>query len=199
MRRVIDVTKALRPYFLNANQPIGIITNIGGFSQDSPLSSNEIQDCRARLRESLSELNDTAVQIWPQTMPPFPWHFGGQRFHNLFVDADEIVEFCLEMNMKVCLDISHSKLACNHHRQSFQLFLEKVLPLTAHLHIADSAGVDGEGLQIEDGEIDFYALGEAMPQYAPQASWIPEIWQGHENQGEGFWRALERLEKHQVY
>jgi sialic acid synthase SpsE/sugar phosphate isomerase/epimerase len=199
MRRVIEVTKALRPYFMNANQSIGIITNVGGFSQDSPLSSNEIKDCRARLRESLSELNDAAVQIWPQTMPPFPWHFGGQRFHNLFVDVDEIVEFCLEMTMRVCLDISHSKLACNHNRQSFQLFLEKVLPLTAHLHIADSAGVDGEGLQIEEGEIDFYALGEAMQEYAPQASWIPEIWQGHENQGEGFWRALERLEKHQVY
>jgi len=199
MWRVIEVVKALRPYFLNASQPIGIITNVGGFSQDSPLSSHEIKDCRARLRDSLSELNDAAVQIWPQTMPPFPWHFGGQRFHNLFVDADEIVKFCLEMDMRVCLDISHSKLACNHNRQSFQLFLEKVLPLTSHLHIADSAGVDGEGLQIEEGEVDFYALGEAIQLYAPQASWIPEIWQGHENQGEGFWRALEQLEKHQVY
>ena len=26
-----------------------------------------------------------------QTMPPFPWHFGGQSHHNLFVDADEII------------------------------------------------------------------------------------------------------------
>jgi len=199
MQRVIAVTKALRPYFLNADQPIGIITNVGGFSQDAPLSEKEISDCRARLRESLAELNDPAVEIWPQTMPPFPWHFGGQRFHNLFVDAEEIVEFCSEMDVRICLDVSHSKLACNHQKQSFQLFLEQVLPYTAHLHIADSQGVDGEGLQIEEGEIDFYALGEAMQQYAQKVSWIPEIWQGHENQGEGFWRALERLEKLQVY
>ena len=199
MRRVIEVTKALRPYFFNANQPIGIITNVGGFSQNSPLSRDKIQKCWSRLRESLSELNDAAVQIWPQTMPPFPWHFGGQRFHNLFVDADEIVEFCNELNMRICLDVSHSKLACNHTNQSFQLFLEKVLPLTSHLHIADSRGVDGEGLQINTGEVDFYALGEAMQKFAPKASWIPEVWQGHENQGQGFWCALERLEIQNVF
>ena len=132
-------------------------------------------------------------------MPPFPWHFGGQRYHNLFVDPDEIVQFCTDMNLRICLDVSHSKLACNQRNQSFQLFLEKVLPFTAHLHIADSKGVDGEGLQIETGEIDFYALGEAMHTFAPQASWIPEVWQGHENMGEGFWYALERLEKQNVY
>lgn len=199
MKRVIAVAKALRPHFQNANQRIGIITNVGGFSQDKHLSKSEITSCRDRLRESLFELMDPAIQIWPQTMPPFPWHFGGQRFHNLFVHADEIVDFCKEMDMKVCLDVSHSKLACNYRKESFQLFLEKVLPYSAHLHIADSKGVDGEGLQINEGEIDFYALGETMQKITPQASWIPEIWQGHENQGEGFWRALDRLEKSQVY
>jgi hypothetical protein len=30
---------------------------------------------------------------------------------------------------------------------------------------------------------------------APRASFIPEIWQGHTNEGEGFWVALARLEK----
>ena len=29
----------------------------------------------------------------------------------------------------------------------------------------------------------------------PGASFIPEIWQGHVNDGEGFWIALERLEQ----
>ena len=131
-------------------------------------------------------------------MPPFPWHFGGQRFHNLFVEPAEIVAFCEELNLRICLDVSHSKLACNQHKISFQRFLEQVLPHTAHLHLADAKGVDGEGLAIGEGQIDFYALGEAMKQYAPKASWIPEIWQGHENQGEGFWSALERLEQNQV-
>ena len=68
-------------------------------------------------------------------------------------------------------------------------------PLTAHLHIADSEGVDGEGLQIGEGEIDFPALAEYLQKTAPNASFIPEIWQGHKNEGEGFWVALEELER----
>ena len=32
-------------------------------------------------------------------------------------------------------------------------------------------------------------------QLAPQAGFIPEIWQGHKNNGEGFWIALDRLER----
>ena len=64
-----------------------------------------------------------------------------------------------------------------------------------HLHLVDAAGVDGEGLQIGDGEIDFAALAKSLDQLAPKASFIPEIWQGHKNEGEAFWVAMERLEK----
>jgi transposase len=37
--------------------------------------------------ESLSKLDQEGVELIPPIMPPFPWHFGGQRFQNLFVDA----------------------------------------------------------------------------------------------------------------
>jgi sugar phosphate isomerase/epimerase len=127
-------------------------------------------------------------------MPPFPWHFGGQRYHNLFVDPDDIANFCKQHNYRICLDVSHSKLACNQHKLSFKKFMEQVAPYTAHLHIADALGVDGEGLQIGEGDIDFPALGEILTKVAPDASFIPEIWQGHKNEGEGFWIALEKLE-----
>ena len=43
------------------------------------------------------------VEIVAQTMPSFPWHFGGQAFHNLFMDLDEIVQFCSANNMRICL------------------------------------------------------------------------------------------------
>ena len=194
MKRVIAVVQQLRCYFSNELETIGIVTNVGGFSQDAPLSPKEKKLRQTLLRESLDILRDESVEIWPQTMPPFPWHFGGQRFHNLFVNAEDIGELCQSLDIRVCLDVSHSKLACNHSKLSFQKYLESVLPYAAHIHIADSRGVDGEGLQIGEGEIDFYALGKAIQSYAPNASWIPEIWQGHENNGEGFWRALELLE-----
>ena len=62
------------------------------------------------------------------------------------------------------------------------------------MHLADAKGVDGEGLQIQDGEIDWVQLFALMDELAPKASFIPEIWQGHKNNGEGAWLALERLE-----
>ena len=83
---------------------------------------------------------------------------------------------------------------CNQYHYSFTKFLEEVLPITSHMHLADATGIDGEGLQIEEGDIDFYSLGKLINKHAPYVSWIPEVWQGHENNGEGFWTALERLE-----
>jgi hypothetical protein len=96
--------------------------------------------------------------------------------------------------MRVCLDVSHSKLACNHHRWSFHEFLNTVGPHTAHLHMADASGVDGEGLQVGEGDVDWVAVCGTLDRLAPSATFIPEIWQGHKNEGEGFWVALDRLE-----
>jgi N-acetylneuraminate synthase len=145
--------------------------------------------------ESLGKVDQSGVEIIPQTMPPFPWHFGGQRFHNLFMVADEIVSFCERFGYRVCLDISHSQLSCNHFKNSFREFLQRVGPHSAHLHIVDAEGVDGEGLQIGEGMVDFAMVAEVLARSAPDASFIPEIWQGHKNDGAGFWLALDRLEE----
>ena len=56
-------------------------------------------------------------------------------------------------------------------------------------------GVDGEGPQIGDGEIDWPTTAAQLERLAPHIPFIPEIWQGHVNDGEGFWIALERLEQ----
>jgi N-acetylneuraminate synthase len=194
LQRVIDITRQLKPFFKKATRPC-IVTNVGGFTSDTILSLSVRQQLYKTLYESLSKLDTDGVEIIPQTMPPFPWHFGGQQNHNLFVDPKDIADFCRQYNYRVCLDISHSKLACTHRKVSFKEFLEQVGSYTAHLHIADAKDVDGEGLQIGEGEIDFYALAKDLESYAPQASFIPEIWQGHKNDGEGFWVALERLEE----
>ena len=194
VQRVIQATLKLKKYFKKTKSPL-IIINVGGHSQNSPLPVSERQKLYSLALESLSKLDQEGVELIPQSMPPFPWHFGGQRFQNLFVDATEIADFCLNNNYRVCLDISHSKLACNHYRWSFKKFIESVAPYSAMFHIVDASGVDGEGLQIGEGEVDFALLGEQLNALAPNAGFIPEIWQGHKNDGEGFWIALERLEK----
>ena len=40
----------------------------------------------------------------------------------------------------------------------------------------------------------FERLKNILNNGCPNASFIPEIWQGHKNNGEGFWIALEKLE-----
>lgn len=194
LKRVVALTRTLMPFFRKSTRPL-IIINAGGFTLDAPMPASQRGRYYRMIAESLGELDRDGVEIVPQTMPPFPWHFGGQRYHNLFVDSNDIAEFCRDYGYRVCLDISHSKLACNHYKWSLKSFIEQVGPYTAHLHIVDAEGVDGEGLQIGEGDIDFGALAESLRVAAPDASFVPEIWQGHKNDGEGFWIALDRLEK----
>ena len=147
-----------------------------------------------RFAKSLGELEMEGVELIPQTMAPFPWHFGGQRYQNLFVKIDEIVEWCRNLELRMCFDVSHSLLTCNHFGVDFYEFTKRIAPFAAHLHLGDGKGLNGEGLQIGDGDLDFVRLGEILQAGCPNASFIPEIWQGHKNGGEGFWIALERLE-----
>jgi sialic acid synthase SpsE/sugar phosphate isomerase/epimerase len=183
LQRVVEITRQLRRHFVRAERP-RIVVN----------AAARRPQYYALILDSLRQMDLRDVEVIPQTMPPFPWHFGGQRYQNLFVDPRETREFCDRHGYRVCLDVSHSKLACNHHKWSFDEFVRTVGPVTTHLHVADASGSDGEGLQIGEGEIDIPALCRALGEAAPAASFIPEIWQGHKDEGQGFWRALDRLE-----
>ena len=194
LQRVIDLTRSLKQYFKKATKPL-IIVSIGGFTKDAPVNTSVRDQWYGLVAESLSQLDTQGVEIIPQTVPPFPWYFGGQLYLNLFVQPEDTVKFCEDYGFRVCLDISHSKLASTHFNSSFKEFVDLVGPYTAHLHIVDAKGVDGEGIQIGEGEIDFLALAESLEKTTSKSSFIPEIWQGHKNDGDGFWIALERLEK----
>ena len=192
-QRVINITRELKQFFPQTLRPM-IVANIGGFTMDQPLAPEVIEDYYLRFAKSLGELDLDGVELIPQTMAPFPWHFGGQRHQNIFVRMEEIVEWCEKLKLRMCFDISHSRLTCNHFGVDFYEFAEKIAPLSAHLHLGDALGVNGEGLQIGDGDIDFHRLGSILKNGCPNASFIPEIWQGHKNGGEGFWVAMDRLE-----
>jgi sialic acid synthase SpsE/sugar phosphate isomerase/epimerase len=190
---VIDITRGLKKFFPKTTRP-PIVANIGGFTMDEPLSPERKAECYRIFAASLAELDLDGVELIPQTMAPFPWHFGGQRHQNIFIFPEESAAFCAKHDLRMCVDISHTKLAANHFGFDFAEGLAQLGPHTAHLHFGDAKGLDGEGLQIGEGEIDFAQVGAILRKHAPGASFIPEIWQGHKNMGEGFWTALERLE-----
>ncbi len=194
LQRVIEIARRLKPFFKKTDR-VPLIVSVGGFSKDRPISREYRGILYDRVAKSLSELDTDGVEILPQTLPPFPWYFGGQLYCNIFVDAEDTVKFCQDHGYRVCLDVSHSQLAVNHRKSSFTEFVDLVGPYTGHLHLVDAEGVDGEGVQIGDGEINFAALSDQLARFAPHAGFIPEIWQGHKNEGEGFWLALERLEQ----
>lgn len=192
-QRVIDITRKLKVFFPNTPRPL-IVANIGGFTMDAQLPQELISSYYERFGLSLEQLDMDGVELIPQTMAPFPWHFGGQRFQNIFVKIDEIVQWCDTLKLRMCYDVSHSALTCNHLGYDFYEFSERIAPYVAHLHLGDAKGLNGEGLQIGQGDIDFKRLGSILKESCPNASFIPEIWQGHKNGGEGFWIAMEELE-----
>ena len=193
LQRVVELTRALKPKFLKATTPV-IIVSMGGSSTHTPLQVSERPRLYQRVADALARIDSDGVEITAQTLPPFPWYVGGQRHCNLFVDPAEVLEFSRKTGVRITLDVSHTKLTTNHTGESFTAAMEMLLPVTAHLHLADSSGVDGEGLQVGEGDIDWQVLCEQINRLAPNASFIPEIWQGHVGGGQGFWVALERLE-----
>jgi N-acetylneuraminate synthase len=193
LNRVCSITRGLKQFFPSTERPV-IVINAGGFSATAFLPKERRPDMYRRVAASLAEIDQSGVEIIIQTMPPFPWHFGGQSHHNLFVDADEIQEFCSGYGYRICYDISHSMMACNYYKWKLTDFTRKVGVHTAHMHVVDALGVDGEGVQIGKGDVDFTELARDLTQYASSAQFIPEVWQGHKNQGEGFWSALDFLE-----
>ena len=194
LNNVIDKTNKLKVYFNKTKCPV-VVVNAGGWERSSFINNDEKNKKYSLLQESLKEIELNSIQIAIQTMPPFPWHFGGQSFHNLFVCADEIVNFC-EKNpeIKICLDISHTMMACNYYGWDFIDYIKKISPYVVHLHVVDAKGTDGEGVEIGKGDVNFKELFKVLKKHQKNIQFIPEIWQGHNNKGEGFWNALNFLD-----
>ncbi|QXC60270.1 N-acetylneuraminate synthase family protein [Aquihabitans sp. G128] len=191
--RCLELTRRMKPLFPSTERPT-VIVSLGGFTADAPLAATERQARYDRVRAGLDRLDRTGVELVAQTLPPFPWYLGGQLHCNLFVDPEDTARFARDADIGLCLDVSHSKLACNHRGTSFATFVETLGPHVRHLHLVDATGSDGEGIQVGDGDIDWPVLAEQLDRLAPGVAFIPEIWQGHKNDGEGFWMALDRLE-----
>lgn len=194
LRRVIGVAEDLGRFFTGPDRPV-LIVSLGGFTSDRPVAPADRAPMYDRVVAALAEVDHSGVELVAQTLPPYPWYLGGQLFCNLFVDPDDTVAFLDAAGIGLCLDVSHTKLAANHRGASFAEWVELLAPRARHLHVVDAAGVDGEGLQIGEGEVDFGVLAAQLDRLCPDAGFIPEIWQGHRNDGEGFWLALDRLER----
>ncbi|MDR0673994.1 MAG: N-acetylneuraminate synthase family protein [Zoogloeaceae bacterium] len=191
LQGVVDAALAVAEFFPGAADVL-IVANVGGFSADAPAPLERRAELYRRFYESCAQVRFGRAELIPQNMAPFPWHFGGQRHQNIFMMPEELAREAQEHKLRLCLDLSHLSMSCFHFGLDFQASLQTLLPHTAHLHIADALGDNGEGVPMGEGGIDWPRTWAQIRAF-PEISFIPEIWQGHKDHGAGFWSALEFL------
>jgi N-acetylneuraminate synthase len=185
VQRTIELTHAMAPHF--AGRP-KVIVHPGAMSLNQKLDKEALR--RALLR-STQAINPEDTELLFENLPPYPWYFGGQWKGNYFMDAEEIRSFCEETGVGLCFDLSHAALYCNAKEKELASFIRVVMPYIRHIHFADGYGLDGEGVQLGQGEIDLERILPLFSDY--EGTWVPEIWRGHLNSGQGFIQALEVL------
>ena len=191
LEKTIDAAQKIHRLQGLSDEP-SLVLNCGGFSESAFLPKEDRTIKTEMLIEALVRARGLGCRILPQTMPPFPWHFGGKRFHNLMTSAENITTICGHTQTQICLDISHSFMWCEYSGVDLYEFVSEIKEYVSHMHISDSSSITDEGLQIGAGNIDFVKLAEALDGCGE--TFIVEVWQGHENQGCGFDIALKNLE-----
>ena len=186
MQKTINLTREMANHFVGLPK---VIVHPGAMSLDHPIADR--QALYDHLRRSVAELDYEGVELLLENLPPHPWYFGGQWLTNAFMDACEIRDFIAPLGLNICYDSSHHKLYCNWAHVDFYEQVALLLPYIRHLHLSDGAGLDGEGLQIGEGTIDWVRFFDVIGEY--RGTMIPEIWRGHQRQGEGFLIAIQRL------
>ena len=186
IQKTIHLTREMTPYFVGTPK---VVVHPGAMSLDHFIPDH--QSLYANLHRSLDEIDTAGVELLLENLPPHPWYFGGQWLTNAFMDAFEIRDFITARGLNMCYDTSHHKLYCNYARVDFYEQLQVLLPYIHHLHLSDGAGLDGEGLQIGEGTIDWVKFFQVLGDY--HGTMIPEIWRGHQRQAEGFLVAIQRL------
>lgn len=189
VQRVIDLARRISPHFEGRPK---VVVHMGGMDIKPVVDNRHLIQLAY---DSMRQLNRAGVVFLAENNPPRPWYFSGQWYDNAFCAPEEMLEFCAEFDVPMCFDFSHAKLYCNVTGFDFYEYVKLVAPITRHLHICDAYGVDGEGMQVGEGEIDMAKTCRLLAEHGDfsQMSWTPEIWQGHNHGYAGFLTAFSRL------
>jgi sialic acid synthase SpsE/sugar phosphate isomerase/epimerase len=190
----LNKVREFRIYFGKTEKKIKVVLHPGGMSYNEFVSPKERSKMYTRLAQALKKLDQTGIELLLENLPPFPWYKGGQWFSNTFMDAGEIRDFAKKYGYSLCYDTSHAQLYCTYAKKDPIEFFKTIKPFVKHIHLSDGIGTDGEGIQIDEGEVPLKTL---MPEILSAHTTVsPEIWMGHRYNGEGFIIALKRLKKY---
>ncbi len=192
LERTINLSRKLKRHFPKSKDRTKIVLHPGGHSFEKNENLNKT-DMYKNLQKNMNYFKKDDYEIVLENIPPFPWYFGGRYYQNIFSDHNEIDEFCKSSNMRMCFDTSHAQLYCNSNKISMKKYSKKIINHTCYMHLSDAIGIDGEGAQIGLGNVDFEFILSFFQ--SKNLGFIPEIWQGHLNKGEGFKIALNKIDK----
>lgn len=169
-----------------------IVLHVGGMSL-----LDHGYDCSMITKKAeniLRHLNLDNVELLPENLPPRPWYLGGQWHQYGYMRPEDMASFCKSLSLGMTFDICHAQLYCKYAGIDLVDYAKIVLPYIRHVHISDAHGIDGEGVQIGEGELNFDDLFRYLEKI--QFSWVPEIWSGHVNHGRGTYHGLCCLKKY---
>lgn len=147
-----------------------------------------------KCKKLLSLYQEKGCLILPQWLPPFAWYFGGSKSLQVFNKKKDI-ELIKKFSIPICLDVSHFCMGFASNNLDIRDF-EELLDLSEHIHLADSKGTDGEGIQIGKGDKkNRIILKKALLSSKVK---VLEVWQGHLNECKGFYDSFKELSKLRV-
>lgn len=196
LQRAIDKTLEI-----SSNFPLKrpkFVVHLGGMSLDHVTKEGNTALMMERATDNFKKLkfNSDDIEILPENLPPRPWYLGGQWFQYGFMHSEDMINFCNHFGFKMTYDICHAALHCHHADISLNEYTKEVLPLVSHFHLSDAIGIDGEGVQIGEGEVDFDSFFKEMEHFNQDFSWVTEIWSGHVNHGAGCRNSMHSLNKY---
>lgn len=181
LQRTVDFAKALQD-LTGRNVPI-----VGSFS----VVHDDLAEFYANHAALLAKYREQGISILPQWLPPIAWYFGGSvKLHAMNQRQD--VDFIQQHALPICMDVCHLCMGDSLFGFDAEGMIDTLRPYIEHVHIADAAGIDGEGLHFGEGDQQNMAAIRASMNI--DCMKVIEVWQGHLDDGAGFAKALTSLD-----
>jgi sialic acid synthase SpsE/sugar phosphate isomerase/epimerase len=180
LQRTVDFAYALQQR-TGRNVPV-----VGSFS----VVHKDLKEFYEQHAAMLAKFRDQGVLILPQWLPPVAWYFGGSVKLEA-VNQQQDVDYISRYKLPICMDVCHLCMGDSVFNFNSVNMINSLLPLIKHVHIADAAGIDGEGLHFGEGDPkNLKAISKVMDVDVMK---VIEVWQGHLDDGAGFVKALNKL------
>jgi sugar phosphate isomerase/epimerase len=146
------------------------------------------------LKKSLGEIT---YKKYLENMPLTYTFKNGATTRCLICSAPDDFSNVIDNIDGIVLDVCHAYLATEKgSNETIYQFIDDFGQAIKYLHVSDAKAPNQQGLQIGDGDVSFKEVFEKLNATKKlKTDMVPEIANGHVNDGEGFRIALERLRR----